>query len=95
MAKGKQVSSDCVNCTNPGFYLYRMSPTQQYWYCATCLPRFLYAQRDAGLLPSSEALMTTQAEVLDILKPVFEETPISTPITTTKKKISSVEPDSE
>lgn len=95
MTKEKVVSTNCVNCQMPGFYLYRMSKVQQYWYCAPCLPRFLYPQRDAGLLPTSSELDTAQAEVLEILKPVSAETPQKSSASATKKKISSVEPDSE
>lgn len=96
MVEKKTLEVVCVNCSKPGFYLYKITNAVQHWYCRQCLPSFLYPQRDAGNLPTSEALDAAQKEAVDILKfdppkvePVVEKTPSAT-----KKKIA-VEPDAE
>lgn len=99
MATKKTLDVVCVNCNNSGFYLYKVTDNVQYWYCRKCLPSFLYSQRDAGNLVTSDALDVAQKEALDILKteltPVkVEETPVKEEPTATKKKIA-VEPDAE
>jgi len=99
MATKKTLDVLCVNCSNPGFYLYQVNKSVHYWYCRQCLPTFLYAQRDAGNLFTSDALDVAQQEALDILKPDLteyteEEAPVTETPSATKKKIA-VEPDEE
>jgi len=99
MATKKTLDVLCVNCSKLGFYLYQVSKSAQYWYCRQCLPTFLYAQRDAGNLITSDALDAAQQEALDILKPDLteyeaEEAPVVETPSATKKKIV-VEPDEE
>lgn len=99
MATKKTLEVVCVNCSNPGFYLYQVNKSVQYWYCRQCLPGFLHAQRDAGNLFTSDALDVAQQEAIDILKtdiPQYkeEEAPVKETPSATKKKIA-VEPDEE
>ncbi len=99
MATKKTLEVVCVNCNKPGFYLYKVNNAVQYWYCRQCLPAFLYAQRDAGNLVTSDALDAAQKEAIDILKtdiPQYkeEEAPVTETPSATKKKIT-VEPDEE
>jgi hypothetical protein len=99
MATKKTLGVVCVNCSKPGFYLYKVNNSVQYWYCRQCLPTFLHAQRDAGNLVTSDALDVAQQEAIDILKtdiPQYkaEEAPVTETPSATKKKIA-VEPDEE
>lgn len=99
MATKKTLDVVCVNCSNPGFYLYQVNKSVHYWYCRKCLPTFLYAQRDAGNLVTSDALDVAQKEAIDILQTDFdkyeaEEAPVTETPSATKKKIA-VEPDEE
>jgi hypothetical protein len=99
MATKKTLEVVCVNCSNPGFYLYQVNKSVQYWYCRQCLPTFLYAQRDAGNLFTSDALDVAQQEAIEILKTellenTVEEAPVTETPSATKKKIA-VEPDEE
>jgi len=99
MATKKTLDVLCVNCSKPGFYLYQVNKSVHYWYCRQCLPTFLYAQRDAGNLVTSDALDVAQQEAIDILKtdiPQYEaeEAPVVETPSATKKKIV-VEPDEE
>jgi hypothetical protein len=99
MVDKKTLDVICVNCDKPGFYLYKVNNAVQHWYCRQCLPTFLYPQRDAGNLVTSDALDAAQKEVLDILKPEIpeikdEEASVKKTASATKKKIT-VEPDEE
>jgi len=99
MATKKTLEVVCVNCNKPGFYLYKVNNAVQYWYCRQCLPGFLYAQRDAGNLVTSDALDVAQQEAIEILKTelpenTVEEAPVTETPSATKKKIA-VEPDEE
>jgi hypothetical protein len=99
MATKKTLEVVCVNCNKPGFYLYKVNNAVQYWYCRQCLPTFLYPQRDAGNLVTSDALDVAQKEAVDLLKPDIsqykeEEASVKEETSDTKKKIA-VEPDEE
>ena len=65
----------CANCPAEAVHEYRVSKDFSVSYCNSCLPKFLYEQKKAGLLKP--------------LPVVVEE--VSAPVTkTTKKKTSSV-----
>jgi hypothetical protein len=99
MATKKTLEVVCVNCNKPGFYLYKVNDSVQYWYCRQCLPSFLHSQRDAGNLVTSDALDANQKEAIELLKPDItqykkEEASVQETPSATKKKIA-VEPDEE
>lgn len=40
----------CANCVNEAFYTYAITPTYGIHYCSRHVPRFLAAQKNAGML---------------------------------------------
>jgi hypothetical protein len=77
----------CANCSKEAVYTYTVTPEYELQYCQSHLPKFLYAQRDAGLLPS--------AVVVEEVVPVVEE--VVEPAKPSKKKdvVPEVEPEIE
>lgn len=63
----------CANCTDNAIYVYQITPVSGINYCQYHLPRFLYQQRDAGILPAP-------------VDPIVEEPVVEEPTTKTKKK---------
>jgi hypothetical protein len=66
----------CANCENGAIYTYAITPTYGIDYCSRHVPKFLHAQKVAGLIPLRE------------VKPVVIEEPIVAPKKTTRKKIT-------
>jgi hypothetical protein len=73
----------CANCSRDALYTYVISGNHNINYCQSHLPRFLTAQRDAGLLPlvkppvvETPAKVTKKKETEAVVEPeVVEETP--------------------
>ena len=57
----------CANCSKEAIYTYNVTAEYLIQYCQSHLPKFLYAQRDAGLLPS--AVVEVVEEVVEPAKP--------------------------
>lgn len=56
--------STCANCEQTALYDYVINPDDHTLFCAAHLPRFLYRQRDEGLLPVTEAFKSAQEDAL-------------------------------
>lgn len=69
----------CANCASEAFFTYAITKTYGIDYCSRHVPKFLQAQKNAGMLP-----------LRLIEEPVVEPTP--TAPKTSKKKVAVVEP---
>jgi hypothetical protein len=73
----------CANCSRDALYTYVIGGNHNINYCQSHLPRFLTAQRDAGLLPlvkppvvETPAKVSKKKETEVVVEPeVVEETP--------------------
>lgn len=82
----------CANCTNDALYIYSLNEDVKTYFCATHVPGFLQAQKNAGLLPTVAEFDARKQAVLDSLGEgtnVLEEAaPKPTPKKVAKKKPS-------
>jgi hypothetical protein len=86
----------CSNCTNNGVYEYKVTTNFIISYCNSCLPRFLKAQKNAGLLKPAPVVVEAPPVVVEEepvvpeeVSEVIEEEPVAPSQKTTKKKIST------
>jgi hypothetical protein len=85
----------CANCLEPALFVYSANSTEHTFFCADHLPRFLYSQRDLGLLPTTAQFEVTRKETLALLsgqEPTIKETPVEA--AKTPRKASSTAKDS-
>lgn len=82
----------CANCDNDALYIYSLNEDVKTLFCATHVPGFLRAQKNAGLLPTVDEFEARKQAVLDSLgegTDVLKETaPKPAPKKTAKKKPS-------
>lgn len=57
----------CANCTNDALYIYSLNEDVKTYFCATHVPGFLRAQKNAGLLPTVAEFDARKQAVLDSL----------------------------
>lgn len=57
----------CANCDNDALYIYSLNEEVSTLFCATHVPGFLRAQKNAGLLPTVNDFEARKQAVLDSL----------------------------
>lgn len=72
--------STCANCERPALYDYVINADNHTLFCASHLPRFLYKQRDAGLLPVTEAFKEAQEAALALLSEMPAPSVVTGPV---------------
>lgn len=86
----------CINCEADALYGYRMTEKSVAWYCATHLPRFLHARRDANLLETTQKfhdLAASAIEALSVSTPQPEPEPIiEEPVEESAEELPVVKP---
>jgi len=75
----------CANCTNDALYIYSLNADVHTYYCATHVPGFLRAQKNAGLLPTINDFESRKQAVLDSLGEGTDVTGEATPKPAPKK----------
>lgn len=82
----------CANCTNDALYIYILNEEVKTYFCATHVPGFLRAQKNAGMLPTVAEFESRKQAVLDSLGEgtdvIVEAAPKPAPKKTVKKKPS-------
>ena len=82
----------CANCREPALFVYSTNSTEHTFFCADHLPRFLYSQRDSGLLPTTAQFEVTRKETLTLLSGQEVAPTGSTSSTAKNSKASTEEP---
>ena len=63
----------CSVCSQESLYVYRITQETGIEYCNKCLPKFLYARRDAGLIETTKQYKAAIEEGLKNITKVPEE----------------------
>ena len=80
----------CANCANEAFYTYAITTAFGIDYCSRHVPKFLQAQKNAGMLPLRVASQPVVEPAPTVEEPLVEEAVIEEvvvePAPTPKKK---------
>lgn len=75
----------CANCEDVALYDYELNSETHIYYCSKDLPRFLYKQRDLGILATTPEFKEAEATTLASLAPVEVDEPVVEPTPAPKK----------